>query len=71
MLTDNERKIMEILRERQIVTKEEINRVFRTNGDGVSLSFNRLVEMGYVEKIESLGTCYVITQEGSRAMKVQ
>ena len=70
MLSDSERKILEFLSRQLLVTKAEIARMLgMSHLDGEQYSVNRLVDMGYVEKVESLGTCYVITQNGIRAIK--
>ena len=37
--------------------------------NGVDVTIGRLSEMGYVDKVESLGLCYVITQKGLRLIK--
>ena len=69
MLTETEKKILDLLKERHLITKEEVNRILGMQGNGASISFSRLIQMGYVEKVESLGTCFVITQDGIRALK--
>ena len=70
MLSDSERKILEMMSRQLLVTKSEIAaHLGKTVLDGEQYSVNRLVEIGYVEKVESLGVCYVITQAGIRAMK--
>ncbi len=69
MLTDTDKKILELMKERLLVNKEEIARLLGANGNGMDTSFQRLAEMGYIEKVESLGTCFVITQTGIRALK--
>ncbi len=37
--------------------------------DGIDIVMQRLRDMGYVDKVEPLGICYVITQAGMRALK--
>lgn len=70
ILGDSERKILEMMSRQLLVTRSEIAaHLGKALLDGEQYSVNRLVDMGYVEKVESLGTCYVITQAGIRAMK--
>ncbi len=72
MLTDSEKRILELMSRQLLVTKAEIaSHLGKAVLDGEQYSVNRLVDMGYVEKVESLGTCYVITQAGIRAVKGQ
>lgn len=70
MLTDDERRALEIMSQRHLITKEEI--ALLANGQGASgfqLNFQHLIDLGYIEKVESLGTCFVITQAGIRAVR--
>ncbi|RLJ05749.1 MAG: hypothetical protein DRP13_03180 [Candidatus Aenigmatarchaeota archaeon] len=70
MLDQSEKRILEILSKDLLVTKGElVNRLSREGLDSVELGLNRLRQMGYIEKVESLGTAFVITQSGMRAMK--
>jgi len=65
MLSESDRKLLEILSKKHLVTKGELK--FKEH-DGVDLNLNRLIELGLVEKVESLGTAFVITQKGIRAI---
>ena len=70
MLEQSEKRILEILSKDLLVTKGElVNRLSREGLDSVELGLNRLRQMGYIEKVESLGTAFVITQSGMRAIK--
>jgi len=72
MLSEVEQKILEFASERQLVTKAEIAGLLnRSACNGTDASVSRLSEMGYMDKIESLGTCFVITQKGLRFTKGQ
>ncbi len=62
-----DRKILDILAGQLLVNKTELVRKLGSNGVGTSL--DKLMNMGFVDKVESLGICYVITQRGIRAMK--
>ncbi len=52
------------------IIQEEIARSLNRNDyNGTSTSISRLQELGYLDKVESLGTSFVITQKGIRAAK--
>lgn len=70
MMSDVERKILELASKNLLITKEEIARSLNRNDyNGTSTSVSRLQEMGFIDKVESLGTSFVITQKGIRASK--
>ena len=64
MISETERRILDVLSKQHLVNKGELKIKMGREGDGVDLSLQRLMNMGYVEKVESLGVCYVITQGG-------
>ncbi|RLI97851.1 MAG: hypothetical protein DRO99_02310 [Candidatus Aenigmatarchaeota archaeon] len=66
-LSDVDRRVLDILANQLLVNKTELVRKLGSNGVGTSL--DKLMNMGFVDKVESLGICYVITQQGIRAMK--
>ena len=70
MLGDLDRRILEILSKQLLITKGELlSHLNRDGSDGTDVSIQRLSSMGYIEKVESLGVCYVITQKGMRLLK--
>ena len=70
MMSDIERRILELASKNLLITKEEITRFLNRNEyDGTGVSVGRLQELGYLDKVESLGTSFVITQKGIRAAK--
>ncbi len=70
MMSEIENKILELASKNLLITKEEITRFLNRNDyDGTSVSVGRLQELGYLDKVESLGTSFVITQKGIRASK--
>jgi hypothetical protein len=70
MMSDVERRILELASRNLLVTKGEIARALnRDEYDGTEVCVGRLQELGFLEKIESLGTAFVITQKGIRAFK--
>jgi hypothetical protein len=70
MLSDVERKILEIMSKQLLINKGElISKLEQAGVNGGSNGLGKLVDMGYIEKVESLGICYVLTQAGQRAVK--
>ena len=68
MMSDNERTILDLASKNLLITKEEIARSLNRNDyNGTDTSISRLQELGYLDKVESLGTSFVITQKGIRA----
>lgn len=66
-LSDVDRRILDILSGQLLVNKTELAK--KVGLAGIVTSLDRLMNMGFVDKVESLGICYVITQQGIRAMK--
>ncbi len=72
MLSEVEQKILDLISKRHLVTKGEIADLLQRNAcNGTESSVSRLTEMGYMDRVESLGTCFVITQKGIRFTKGQ
>ncbi|MEM5812710.1 MAG: hypothetical protein QXN71_01555 [Candidatus Aenigmatarchaeota archaeon] len=70
MLSEPERKVLELVSKQLLVTKGEIlNFLNKEKCNGTDVILQRLRDSGYIEKVESLGTCFVITQRGIRAIK--
>lgn len=70
MLGELEKSILKLMSQNLLITKGELAMKFQqANINGAETSIQKLVQMGYVEKVESLGTCYVLTQQGQRAVK--
>lgn len=69
MLSENDRKILQIMDKNLLMTTGELARIMETEYNGNASSLQRLMEMGYVEKVESIGTALVVTQKGMRAVK--
>jgi len=68
MLTPVENDVLKILSKRQLVTKSELV-IQLGGGNGISTAVQRLKDMGYIDSVESLGNCLVITQAGIRNLK--
>lgn len=70
MLSESERKIMEIISKQLLITKGELLlQLEKEKLNGAEISLSRLRQIGYIDKVESLGTCYVLTQAGQRALR--
>ena len=70
MMSDVERRILELASRNLLITKDEIARFLNKDEfDGTGVCVGRLQELGYLDKVESLGTAFVITQKGIRAFK--
>ncbi len=70
MLTDIDMKVLKSMSKQLLLRKSEIASVANLSGsDGADITLSRLIDLGYVEKVESLGMCYVITQKGLRVIK--
>lgn len=69
MLSDVDKRVLELLSKQLLVTKSElIVQLNREKHNGSDISIHKLREMGYIDRVESLGTCLVITQKGMRAL---
>ncbi|MFH1978520.1 MAG: hypothetical protein ABIJ92_04295 [Candidatus Aenigmatarchaeota archaeon] len=70
-LTAAEKEILEIMSKRLLVTTRELNKFLSSDkyNGGTDFSLQRLVDQGYLERVESLGTTVVVTQKGLRALK--
>ena len=70
MLSETEEKILDILKGKHLITKHElVKHLQKEEWDGTQVNVDRLMDMGYIDKIESLGTCLVITQKGIRFLE--
>ena len=65
---DLERQIFDLICRQLLVNKKELVSKFRSTG-GLDTGLARLMDMGYIDKVESLGTCYVATQKGIKAFE--
>lgn len=70
MLNNNEKKILEILEQRHLVTKSELmTMVDKENINGADVSIGRLRDKGFIDQVQNLGNCLVLTKMGLRALK--
>lgn len=70
MLTMVENEILNIMNKQQLITKSELSiQLKKDNHNGVDNAVQRLKDMGYIDSVESLGNCLVITQSGIRTLR--
>lgn len=71
MLADKEKKILEVVRARSLITIGELNRMLSGEGvEGVGAIVQKLMQMNYLTTVEPLGrTCIVLTNTGTRALR--
>ena len=70
MLTENDRRILQVMSKNLLMTTGELSRSLKSiEPNGGPPSIQRLLEMGYIEKVESIGTTLVVTQKGLRAIR--
>ena len=71
-LSETDKKVLRVMSDRLLVTKGELATALKKELKDVSssdVSIQRLKDMGYVDAVESMGNCYVVTQKGMRALK--
>ena len=70
MLSDAEKMILKLMSEKLLTTRSElVMSLEKEKHNGAEMGIQRLRNMGYIEKVESLGTCLVLTQKGQRALR--
>lgn len=68
MLNLNEKRILELLNKRQLMTKDELTSTL--NGeDGVEITMGRLRDRGLIDNVANMGNCIVITKRGLQVLK--
>ena len=72
MLSEQEKRVLGVVSKQLLITKGEImNLLNKEKVNGTDMMLQRLRDSGYIDKVESLSTCFVITQKGIRAMQEQ
>jgi predicted transcriptional regulator len=70
MLTETERFILKVFSERHLLSTNEIASVLKNRSDdGVASTLKDMISDGYLQKVESLGNCFIITKKGIQALK--
>lgn len=71
MLTVGEAKVLEILKNNHLITKGELIKLLEKEGLSAEPNITSLKGRGFIDSVQNLGNCYVITKEGIRAVKEQ
>ena len=72
MLNNEERRVLEIIDGKLLITEKELISVLeRENINEADYAIKKLRDDGFIDRVESLGTCIVITQKGMRALKAK
>jgi len=72
VLTEQEKRVLDVVSKQLLITKGEIISLLnKERANGTDITLQRLRDSGYIDKVESLGTCFVITQKGIRAIQGQ
>lgn len=70
MLNMNEKAILELLSKRHLITKSELLSVIQKESmNGGEASVGRLKDKGFIDHVQNLGNCIVITKLGIKALK--
>lgn len=68
MLNGNERKVLEIINNKLLITRTELRKILEE--DGIEDCIQFLKDNGFIEIIQPAGeTCVAITQKGMRAVR--
>jgi predicted transcriptional regulator len=68
MMGDVEKQIFDMICKQHLVNRKELVSRFKATG-GLETGLSKLIDMGLISKVESLGTCYVVTQKGIRTFE--
>lgn len=70
MLTEKDLKVLKIMSSNLLLTKTEIAYQLTQDGmDGADETLRKLRDMDLIQRVESLGTSFVITSKGQKALK--
>jgi len=70
MLTERDMMVLKIMSSNLLLTKTEIAYQLSQDGlDGAEEILRKLRDMELVQRVESLGTSFVITSKGQKALK--
>lgn len=74
MLSKNEEKVLKLIADAHLVSRQELKALLKTDGmkDGevVDIATRNLIDKKMVTTVNPLGsTCYVITQQGSKFLR--
>jgi len=70
MLTAKDLKVLKMMSGSLLLTKNEISyQMSKDNETGVDETLRRLRDLELVQRVESIGTSFVITSKGQRVLK--
>ncbi|RLJ07475.1 MAG: hypothetical protein DRP12_02115 [Candidatus Aenigmatarchaeota archaeon] len=67
-MNELELKLLKLMAERTLLTTPELKNLLGEE-NGLDLALASLRQQGYIEKIESLGICWIVTKRGLQAIK--
>ncbi|MBI4018395.1 MAG: hypothetical protein HY368_02200 [Candidatus Aenigmarchaeota archaeon] len=70
ILSPFERRFLETVAKRQLVTKNEMKELLKTDGSVLDTAASSLISRKLVSAVNPVGsTCYAITQQGTRLLE--
>ncbi len=68
--SEAERKVLGLVAERKLVTRQEINSFLADNGfSPKDVSLARLQGGGYMQVVEGMGTVFIVTKKGQEFLR--
>ncbi len=68
MLSPKEKKLLEKIAERQVVTKVELRNMLKEPKSSLDVSLKSLLEKKFITTLSFRSDCYVITKTGLKAL---
>jgi len=69
-LSQTERRILETVAKRQLVTKNELKDHLKIDGSAIETTASNLISKKLIAAVNPVGsTCYAITQQGTRKLE--
>lgn len=70
MLSEAAKKVIELMAEKELLTKQEVNSFLQQNGfDPKDVSIDQLNEEGYMKVVEGMGTVLIATKKCREFLK--
>lgn len=72
VLSEAEKKVLEIVSQRKLITKQEVNSLLEPHGfTSKDVNLSRLAENGFMQLVEGMGTVLIATKKGQDYLKEQ
>ena len=68
MLSPKEKKLLEKIAERQVVTKTELRNILKESKTSLEAGIKSLLEKKFITTLSFRSDCYIITKTGMRAL---